>query len=248
MATLRFDGATAPVVLAIQSHVEFNGSLSELGFLWSYQTGTGNVVEVVGTGFTYDASGRAVSGTVNEIRLALGAEGAASGLRISGLDVPAQGLVADSNTFWSRALAGNDLVDLTGLLPERVGFGQSLVFGDDLRVTNTSATETGADDVFVNAGGALRLIGDVHGLQPDPGFTPGYVGGNDSMVGRLTSALQAFVGDANTILGGALVGGSDVMTIGSAHGLSEAIGDTSFVGGPRSYRGALRSLLRGAAR
>jgi hypothetical protein len=196
MAILRFDGATGPVVLAIQSHVEFNGALTTLGFLWGYQTVTGNLVEVVGTGFTYDASGRAVSGTVNEIRLDLGAEGAASGLRISGLSLPAQGLTSSANEFWSRALAGNDLIDLTGLAVERVGFGQSLVFGDDLRVTNTSGTEAGGNDTFLNAGGALRLVGDVHGLQPDPGFTPSYVGGNDSFVGRLTSAVQEFVGDA----------------------------------------------------
>jgi serralysin len=237
MATLRFDGATAPVVLAIQSHVEFNGAVTKLGFLWGYQTVTGNLVEVVGTGFSYDAAGRAVSGTVNEIRLALDAEGAASGLRISGLSLPAQGLVADADEFWSRALAGNDLVDLTGLATERVGFGQSLIFGDDLRVTNTSGSEAGGNDTFVNAGGALRLTGDVHSLQPDPGFSPTYLGGNDSFVGRLTTAAQTFIGDAGSILGGSVVGGRDVMTIGSSAGLSEAIGDVGFVGGPAAAPG-----------
>lgn len=228
MANLSFAAAVRPALLDTPDLVAFGNSVTRQPFFHRYESQTGEGVSLTGTNFTYDAAGRLTGGTVNEIQLDLGAEGAASGLRISGLSIPAQGLLDNPRSFWDQALGGSDVFDLAGLRPDRIGVGDCSIFGDGLFVEGGRSgrlpTE-GARDVFLNASLAGRVAGDLAILAEAP-----YAGGDDTMIGVFTTARQTFIGDVGTIFAGAtLAGGDDVLRIASANALSFVAGDVALV-------------------
>ncbi len=214
--------------------IEFAASRERLSFFHRYESAGGERVELVGSGFSYDVDGRLIGGRVTEFRLGLGADGAASGLRVTGLSVDATTFdTRDAESLWQAVLGGNDVFDLAGLRPEQVGDGASTVIGDQILVRSSQAASGGGNDVFLNAGLAGEVTGDVGVL-----FDLAYVSGDDTIVGSATGARQAFTGDARVIASEAtLTGGVDVLRIASSQALSTAAGDVGLVSdGTRTTR------------
>ena len=159
---------------------------------------------MVGADFTYDAAGRLTGGTVNEIRLDLDAEGAASGLRISGLSIPAQGLLDEPAQLLgpsarrqrrhrheraSRRAGRPRRLDRVRRRPRRAR-----------RRASGAVTDAGGHDFFLNIGGSGTVVGDVLTASAAAGRFVTYDAGDDSLIGRVTSIDQTFFGDARQVL------------------------------------------------
>lgn len=234
MATISFTAAGGPMDFQDRDLVEFAAADERLSFFHSYEATSGDRVEVLGSGLAYAADGRLIGGRMSEVRLELGAQGAASGMRITGLATDAATFdIRDADSFWSAVLGGNDVFDLAGLRPEQIGASASAIVGDQILVRSTQPAAAGGDDFFLNAGLAGQVTGDVGVLFDLP-----YAGGDDTILGAFTRARQVFEGDAGVIASGAtLTGGTDVLRIASTDALSYAAGDLTLVSnGTRTTR------------
>ena len=168
MATVTFAGATLPINVADQNLVKFGTPDALQPYAWSWLTPTGHDVDAVGTGIAYDLAGKAVSGKVSELQIDHGNNDFLNpDIKITGLNVDAFWLDNSASSFWNVVLAGDDLIDATGVAkPEVQQLYNTILFGDDLASrTGTSrdvVTDRGGNDEMRFGDARYFAMGDVY--------------------------------------------------------------------------------------
>jgi Ca2+-binding RTX toxin-like protein len=235
MATIDLRGAASGVDMTDPNLVSFGSTVSAGPTAWTYLTPAGHRVTVTGTGMTFDAAGRPTGGTATAIEIDVRNDSSAD-LRITGISVAAATLDDGPASFW-RFLEGNDVI----LGPESAQGGAYSIFrffGDGLAARNGAV---GGDDIIHLGDRISTAVGDVS--QVGPLAAVDYHGGNDEILGLVTSAVQYAYGDAGTVYGGSrLTGGHDTILIQSTSTSAGASGDTADV---RSHNGALATVVGG---
>jgi Ca2+-binding RTX toxin-like protein len=224
MATLDLTRATQGIDMQDNDLVAFDTVNSAFATQWSWITPDGHDIDLGGSGLTYDANGRALTGTVTSIAIDLGNDNFSDpDIFVTGINADAKLLDNNAANFWSF-LSGDDT--FLGPLIENGGTGFSRLFGDALRAPASAAE--GGDDLFRAGDTSIHVAGDVFDVNTGATFT----GGNDRIFGAPTEQSQGLSGDAFTVQGtGVLIGGDDIMAIRSVDALSFAFGDAATVHG-----------------
>jgi Ca2+-binding RTX toxin-like protein len=226
MATIDMTLATEGLQMNDDTLVEFGNAVERTPTSWSWITPSGNDVDLDGAGLTYDANGKALSGTINRIAIDAGNDSPSSpDILITGIAANASKLDDGTNALWNELLAGDDT--FLGPLIENGGTGFSRLFGDGFQAPARAAE--GGDDLFRAGDTSIHVAGDV--FDVNTGAT--YTGGNDRIFGAPTEQSQGFSGDAFTVQGtGALIGGDDIMAIRAVSSSAPfAFGDAATVHG-----------------
>jgi Ca2+-binding RTX toxin-like protein len=227
MASLDFK-ANASIYMESMSLVGFGTVEEANATAWSFLTSTGTDLDFQGQDMTFDAQGRALSGTVSSIAIDVGNNNANNpDLVITGINVAATTLDDGPGSFW-QFLHDNDVITL----PSAVGNGGPSfgLFGDG--IGTAGGYVAGGDDAIHVKAAAAYVSGDVRTVE-----LADFHGGADKIDGLATNALQTLFGDAVYVGAAKLTGGSDNILIQSASSGSLAVGDAEVVGGTSSRRG-----------
>jgi hypothetical protein len=225
MATLDLTTARQAFDMNNGDIVRFGSANLRFNSHWSWITPDGHDLELFGSGLTYDANGRALSGSITSIEFDLGNDGfPVPDVVIRGINTDAKLLDNSPAAFWS-ILSGDDT--FLGPLIENGGTGFSRLFGDALQAPAGAAS--GGDDLFRAGDTAIHVAGDVFDVNTGAAFT----GGNDRIFGAPTEQSQGLSGDAFTVQGtGVLIGGDDIMAIRAISSTTSfAFGDATTVHG-----------------
>ena len=241
MATVTFAGATQPIHVVDQNLVKFGTPDALQPYAWSWLTPTGHDVDLIGTGLAYDPAGKAVSGKVSELQIDYGNNDFLNpDIKITGLNVDAFWLDNSASTFWNVVLAGNDLIDATGVAKPGIQQGwNTILFGDDLDSrTGTSrdvVTDRGGNDEIHFGDARYFAMGDVYSVAGDValGLHAVYQGGDDRLLAVATDEEEQLMGDAYTVGANAvLYGGDDILQFAMQSAVTfMAIGDAFRVSG-----------------
>ena len=235
MATLDFSKATASFDMTDANLVSFGAVEEATPTEWTFLNSSAtSELAFLGQGMTFNAQGRALSGTVSSISIDIGLNGPGNrvvpvrDLVITGVNVAAATLDDGASSFW-RFLEGNDVI----VLPSAPGFGPGIsftIFGDGPE--RYAGLVSGGNDTFHVNGAAAYVSGDVSEMAAGA-----FVGGADHINGQATGLQQTLIGDAAHVHGSAkLSGGSDNIVIQSTVIGSRAIGDADTVNGTGSSR------------
>jgi Ca2+-binding RTX toxin-like protein len=222
---------------------------------WSYLTPAGHRVTVTGTGMTYDAAGRPISGTATQIALDLGADGKPD-LFVAGLGVAATSLDDGPASFW-QLLDGNDVI----FGPDRVHdvpAQSAVIFGDG--IVARPGSSTGGQDLIHAGNASGSATGDVENVGSPIVGSPAadYRGGNDEILGLVTDKHHGMTGDAWRVYGGSrLTGGNDTLFIQSTNATSSvdgdagdvvgrAVGGNDYISAGKDFQGTLAGDVREA--
>lgn len=231
MTALRFDGAqTVAFDMSNTENINFENVLTTEATNWRYESESGNTVQLLGSGFAYDAAGRAISGTIETVRVVL-SSGDVFAIDVA-LDAAAIG--ANPESLWDVLLAANDVINIQELGTETDA--ASTIFGDrltaDLSRDPKAVAMVGGNDVFLTGTGGYRLVGDVMGvgdlraLKVNGELIARYKGGSDVITGQLTDRKQIVSGDADTVgFNGILTGGNDQLSVATSAENSLLAGD-----------------------
>lgn len=251
MAFVNFDGATGPVRMIDQNLVAFDNANTVSGTLASWETPAGHEVDLLGSGFAFDAQGRPTGGRATSAQIDLGDDGL-NDVQISGINVEATVLDDGAEAFWSATLAGTTIIDAQALSKDVVPFGfVSSIFGDDFAsataASDASVTDRGGNDIITLGTGAVFAIGDASTVEGvfdavSPRFAV-YEAGDDQILAQSTDRDHTLVGDAFTVgINARLIGGDDLFSF-SADEVSEVIGDVFRASGSNGDR----SFIQGGA-
>ncbi|EHK59128.1 calcium-binding protein [Allomesorhizobium alhagi] len=228
MATLDLSNATQRIDMTDPNLVGFGVFEATESTVWSYLTPTGHDLHLEGQGMTFNAQGRALTGTVKSIGIDLGNDDSDSpDIAITGINAAAATLDDGPDAFW-RFLEGNDTI----IGPNGPSLTGTTIFGDGLAARAGAAT--GGNDVFELGASYVLAAGDVWTVGSQTAGTPvaNYRGGSDTIIGGTTGELQALAGDAwHVFATGDLVGGNDNIFIQTTRFGSEVAGDAIFAEG-----------------
>jgi Ca2+-binding RTX toxin-like protein len=230
MATIDLTQATRPIDMADPSLTGFGNAVERTATSWSWITPFGHDIDLGGAGLTYDAAGKALTGTVNLIAIDTGNDSPANpDILIRNLSASATRLDDGTEGFWKEVLAGDDTI--LGPLAANAGDqSRSVIFGD-LLVTR-SAGGRGGDDLIRAGDASIIAAGDALEVDNENFGPPAYQGGGDDIFTAPTALAQVIAGDVNVVQdGGRLSGGDDVLVIRSSNPGSFAIGDAHVVFG-----------------
>ena len=225
MAILDLFNAKQAVDMTDPGLVTFGSFAASSTTQWDWRTPGQHQVNSFGANLTFDGTGHATGGTINEIGIDLGANDFNDpDVTITGISVAAAPLDDSPESFWD-VLSGNDLI--IGPSAAAVGNGVlSVIFGDGL-AAKAGATAGGNDD-FQLGDSRLYAYGDVFKVEAQAigPSAPVYNAGNDKMSGLATTEIQSITGDVWLVIGPAkLTGGSDNITMRSSAIASRAVGD-----------------------
>ena len=223
MATLNLQAARSAVRMNDPNLVGF-GALdgTPTSTSWSYLTPAGHRVSVTGTGMTFDAAGRPISGTATFISIDLGADGIPD-VTIGGISVAAATLDDGPASFWSM-LEGNDFI--RGPEDGWTPFPSAFIVGDG--VASRPGDGFGGLDIIHVGTGSTFVSGDVENVGSPVAGSPAsqYRGGNDEILGHVTERGQGVIGDASRVYGGSrLTGGNDSILVQSNDATTYVSGD-----------------------
>ncbi|MCW5738390.1 MAG: calcium-binding protein [Enhydrobacter sp.] len=238
MASLDFSKATASFDMTDANLVRFDTVQEATATTWQFLTPTAHALELLGSSLTYDADGRALSGTITSVALDVrpptpaGLVDPVHDLVITGIAVDATSVDDGPTSFW-KMLEGND----TFLVPTSTGLGAGpsfTLFGDR---NDARAGGSGGNDLMLARSAAALIAGDAMTVGRDSGARTTFVGGADRVEGTLTGNRQVLLGDAGMVLAtGRLTGGSDFLRIASTDAASLASGDAQTVSGSNARR------------
>ena len=223
MANLNFQAARSDARMNDPNLVSFgalDGTPSATS--WSYLTPAGHRVSVTGSGMTYDAAGRPISGIATLIWIDLGADGIPD-VSIGGISVAAATLDDGPASFW-RMLEGNDFI--RGPEDGWTPFPSAFIVGDG--VAARSGDGLGGLDIIHVGSGSTFVSGDVENVGSPVVGSPAsqYRGGNDEILGQVTERGQGVIGDASRVYGGSrLTGGKDSILVQSNDATTYISGD-----------------------
>ena len=225
MATLDLSKAKFSFSMTDPDLVSFganDGAGTTMG--WNYLTTGGDGILVTGTGMTFDAAGRPISGTATSIAIDVGNDDPTNPeLVITGINVAAASLDDGPASFW-RFLEGDDVI-LGPELAKGASGGTFTLFGDGIAARNGA---TGGRDVIHLGDGFVLAAGDVTDVGGPAAGTPtaDYRGGDDELLGLFSDRHQIVSGDAFAIYAGSrLTGGNDSIVLRSTYSGSSAVGD-----------------------
>ncbi|WP_210529346.1 calcium-binding protein [Rubellimicrobium arenae] len=228
MATLDFSQSKHWFSMTDPQFVGFRTALTIQPDLWQFITPGGHTVTLHGSGLTYDASGRAKTGTVTSISFDLGNNGSPD-VTITGISAPAALLDNGPTDFW-RFLEGNDV--LLGPAVAQGALDATIYMVGDGGAARPGR-QAGGSDVIHTGDGRVVAYGDVETVgSPVAGTrTSDYRGGNDEILSLETAKFRHLTGDAGSVHAGSkLTGGHDTILI-RATLPSYAVGDALSVGG-----------------
>jgi serralysin len=180
---------------------------------WSFTNTQPTDLQFDGTGMTFNAQGRALTGTVHRIGIDIGDDDFDNpDISITGIKAAAATLDDGGGSFW-RFLEGNDTIigpDFIGLLPHQI-------FGDG--VSARAGSSRGGNDTFLLGSGIVNVVGDVWTAGSNAAGSPAviYQGGHDTILGQADSYIQNTFGDVFEVYASAtLKGGNDTISVRSS--------------------------------
>jgi hypothetical protein len=228
MATLDLSGATQRVDMTDPNLVAFGTVENATPTIWSFLTPAGHDLQLEGSGLTFNAQGRALTGTVQSIAIDLGNNDFDNpDVLITGINVAATTLDDGQASFW-RFLEGNDTI----IGPSSATARDNQIVGDGPAAR--SGAGAGGNDVIDAGTGYSLVAGDVWTVGSQTAGTPAatYQGGADTISGGTTGAYQDLVGDAWQVYAtGTLNGGDDHIHSQTTRFGASAVGDAAIVEG-----------------
>jgi Ca2+-binding RTX toxin-like protein len=242
MAVLDLSKATQRVDMTDPNLVTFGTPGANTSTAWNWMTSAGHNLRLEGQGMTFNANGRALSGTVSQIAIDLGNNNAViPDILITGITANAATLDDGSASFWCF-LEGNDTIIGPGANTNGTG-AHHQIFGDGPIAPTGGGT--GGNDKIDFSTGRSYVAGDVWmvGSQTSGTAEANYLGGADEIVGGATGTNQIVAGDAQFVYAiGSLSGGNDTIfiqskdtsgsiAVGDAFVAQGAAGDMAIVNG-----------------
>lgn len=141
MATLDLSNAKASIDMTDPNLVGFGSVDNATPDVWSFLTPTGHDLQLEGLGLTFNAQGRALTGTVQSIGIDLGNDDFDNpDVVITGINAQASSLDDGVQSFW-RFLEGDDTI-----IGPNSDFAENVIFGDGLAAR--AGASTGGNDAF----------------------------------------------------------------------------------------------------
>jgi Ca2+-binding RTX toxin-like protein len=244
MAFVNCGGFAGAIRMDVPSLVNFGAANPSSATTYSWDTSPGNEVDLFGSGFTYDAQGRATGGRATSAQIDVGDNGL-NDVQITGLNLNPALLDDGAAAFWSATLAGTTVINAQALSKEVVPFGSSSsIFGDDLvsatAASDAAVTDRGGNDVITLGTGSVFGIGDVNTVEgavdaTSPRFAV-YQAGSDQLLAQTTDQNHDLAGDAFSVgINARLLGGDDLLQF-SSNAASQVSGDVVTVSGSIANR------------